>query len=164
MLKRFAACLGIFCACCAAQAWAGDDEFRAGLSLRAGFGGSREQNWVPHLLASFGSGPQYLQQSHATEHQCLMTAGNLGLSGAVSSSSACEDAPLLQFDFQQGGVGSANLLGLNLLKAPGVIDATTHTDLLSGNSEWVNWTLKQHAAGNLDLTAPSAWPALPRFK
>ncbi len=163
MLKRFAVAIGVLCACCAAQSGA-DDEFRAGLTLRAGFGGSRQQDWVPHLLASFGSGPQYLQQSHNAEAQCLMTAGDLRISGAVNASSACNDVPLLQLDLGGGGLGSANLLGLNLLKAPKVIDATTRRDLLSGNSEWNDWTVRQQAAGSFDPTAPDARPVLPSVK
>jgi hypothetical protein len=157
------ATLGVFCALGAAAARA-DDDFRAGLTLRAGFGGTREQDWVPHLVASFGSGPQFLAQSHSTEAHCLMTAGNLALSGAVSAGSACEDAPLVQFDLHQGGLGAANLLGLNLLKASSVIDATTHSDLLSGNSEWVDWTLKQHTAGTLDLVAPESRLIVPTIR
>ena len=163
MLKWFALAFGVLGLCCSAQSWA-DDEFRAGLTLRAGFGGSREQDWVPHLMASFGSGPQYLQQSHSAEAQCLMTAGDLRISGAVNASSACNDVPLLQFDLNDGGIGSANLLGLNLLKAPKVIDATTRRDLLSGNSEWTDWTVRQQAAGSLDLNAPDARPVLPSVK
>ena len=131
-------------ACCATQAQA-QEEFRAGLTLRAGFGGSAEQNWAPHLLASFGSGPQFLQQSRSAESQCLMTAGDLRISGATASSSACNAAPLVQFDLADSGLSSANLLGLNLMKAPTVINSYRR-DLLSGNSEWVQWTLKQHAS------------------
>ena len=72
--------------------------------------------------------------------------------------------PLVQFDLQPGtGLRGADVLGLNLLKAPSVIDAT-RDDLLSGNNEWVQWTLKRHAAGSLDLNAPDARPVLPALK
>lgn len=133
-------------ACCAAQVQA-QEEFRAGLTLRAGFGGRAEQNWAPHLVASFGSGPQFLQQSRSAESQCLMTAGDLRISGATASSSACDSAPLVQFDLADDGLSSANLLGLNLMKAPTVLDSYRR-DLLSDNSEWVQWTLKEHISGN----------------
>ncbi len=93
-----------------------------------------------------------------------MTAGDLRISGAVNASSACNDVPLLQLDLGGGGLGSANLLGLNLLKAPKVIDATTRRDLLSGNSEWNDWTVRQQAAGSFDPTAPDARPVLPSVK
>jgi hypothetical protein len=146
MHKLAAATLFSLCACCAAQAQA-QEEFRAGLTLRAGFGGRAEQNWTPHLLASFGSGPQFLQQSRSAESQCLMTAGDLRISGAMASSSACDAAPLVQVDLGGGGLSSANLLGLNLMKAPTVL-RSYQRDLLSGNSEWVQWTLKEHINGN----------------
>jgi hypothetical protein len=143
-MYKLTAALFLLCASGAGTAVA-DDDFRAGLTLRAGFGGSPEQEWKPHLLASFGSGPQFLAQGHASESQCLMTAGDLRFSRAVSSASACQDAPLLMVDLRSGGVGSADLLGLNLMKASSLFDA--RGSVLSGNSEWVNWTLKQHAAG-----------------
>lgn len=157
MHKQAIATLLCLCACCATQAQA-QEEFRAGLSLRAGFGGQTEQNWVPHLLASFGSGPQFVQQSHSAESQCLMTAGDLRISGATAASSTCDAAPLVQFDLSNGGLSSANLLGLNLMKAPRVLGGY-HRDLLSDNSEWVRWTLKQQASGN--LPAPAGLTPLP---
>ena len=141
----------LLCLCCAMPAQA-QEEFRAGLSLRAGFGGQAAQSWVPHLLASFGSGPQFVQQSRSAESQCLMTAGDLRISGATTASSACDTAPLVQFDLSDGGLSSANLLGLNLMKAPRVLGGY-HRDLLSDNSEWVRWTLKQQATGNLPAPA-----------
>jgi hypothetical protein len=146
MLKRVLAATLALCAFGAGQA-AADDDFRAGLTLRAGFGGNPQQEWVPHLQASFGSGPQFLAQGHSSEAQCLMTAGDLRFSNAVNAASACQDAPLLMFDLHDGGVGSANLLGLNLMKAPNLFNARG-SDALSGNSEWVNWTLKRHAAAD----------------
>jgi hypothetical protein len=147
MHKRLAA-LAVLCALGAGPACA-DDDFRAGLTLRAGFGGSPAQEWVPHLLASFGSGPAFLQQGRSAEAQCLMTAGDLRFNNAVHAASACTDAPLLQFDLHGDGLSSANLFGLNLMKAPGLLNAQGR-DLLSGNSEWVRWTLKQHAAAGED--------------
>lgn len=162
MHKRLAATFGILCAIGAAQACA-DDDFRAGLTLRAGFGGTRQQDWTPHLVASFGSGPEFLQQGRSSEAHCLMTAGDLRISGAVSAASSCNDAPLLQFDVGGEGLGSANLMGLNLLKAPKLIDAT-HTDLLSGNSEWVQWTLKRHEAETLNLNLDSPETRLPQLR
>jgi hypothetical protein len=144
MHRWLIAALAVLCACGAGQALA-EDDFRAGLTLRAGFGGAPEQEWRPHVLASFGSGPTFLAQGRSSEAQCLMTAGDLRINRAVSASSACEDAPLLQFDLHSGGLGSANLLGLNLMKAPSLFNARSR-DLLSGNSEWVDWTLKRHAA------------------
>jgi hypothetical protein len=149
----FAALLA--CACCASPAWA-DDDFRAGLTLRAGFGGIGAQSWAPHLLASFGSSPQILQQNRSAEAQCLMTAGDLRIGGAVNASSACTSAPLLQFDLNDDGLHSANLFGLNLMKAPSVFEGN-HRDVLSGNSDWVNWTLRQHAlaSGGDNATTPS---------
>ena len=162
MLKRLLATSIALCALGAGQAVA-DDDFRAGLTLRAGFGGSPQQEWQPHLQASFGSGPQFLAQGHTSESQCLMTAGDLRFSNAVSSVSACQDAPLLMFDVHAGGFGSANLLGLNLMKAPSLF--TPHSgDLLSGNSEWVNWTLKQHTAGYDLETSTLGLSLLPPLK
>lgn len=146
----------LLCLCGYAAAAQAQQEFRAGLTLRAGFGGTADQEWQPHLLASFGSGPQFLQQSRSAESQCLMTAGDLRVSGATASSSACDAAPLVQLDLADSGLSSANLLGLNLMKAPRVIDSY-HRDLLSGNSEWVRWTLRQHAAEN-GGAAPAALP------
>ncbi len=147
----------LICLCtCAATAQA-QDEFRAGLSLRAGFGGRADQNWTPHLLASFGSGPQFVQQSRrSAESQCLLTAGDMGISGATAASSACDAAPLVQLDLGGGGLSSANLLGLNLMKVPRLFSGNRR-DLLSGNSDWVQWTLKQHGGDGL---APGGSAAL----
>ena len=151
MHKLLTVTLLCLCACCAMQAQA-QEEFRAGLSLRAGFGGQAERDWSPHLLASFGSGPQFVQQSRSAESQCLMTAGDLRISGATAASSACDAAPLVQFDLSDGGLSSANLLGLNLMKVPTVFNGH-HRDLLSDNSEWVRWTLKRQANGELPAPA-----------
>lgn len=153
----------LLCACAAAPV-AADDDFRAGLTLRAGFGGSPQQEWVPHLLASFGSGPQFLAQGRSSAAQCLMTAGDLRINRAVNASSSCQDAPLVMVDLRSGGFGSADLLGLNLMKATSVFDA--HGSVLSGNSEWVEWTLKQHAGTSYDpSTSTMGLDLLPfRFK
>lgn len=144
----------LLCLCACATAAQAQDDFRAGLTLRAGFGGRADQDWTPHLLASFGSGPQFLQQSRSAESQCLMTAGDLRVSGATTASSACDNAPLVQFDLADHGFSSANLLGLNLMKAPALIEGNRR-DLLSGNSEWVHWTLQRHA-GESDPAAATA--------
>jgi hypothetical protein len=143
MLKLITA-IGCISMCCATLAQAQED-FRAGLSLRAGFGGRPDQEWRPHVMASFGSGPEFLQQGHIAEGHCLMTAGDMRINGASSSTSACESAPLLELDLHQEGLGSANLLGLNLMRASSLF--TGHSSLLSGNSEWVQWTLHRHALG-----------------
>jgi len=143
----------LICLCCAVTAQA-QDEFRAGLSLRAGFGGRADQNWTPHLLASFGSGPQFVQQSRrSAESECLLTAGDMGISGATAASSACDGAPLVQFDLGGGGLSSANLLGLNLMNVPRVFSGY-HRDLLVGNNDWVQWTLRQH--GGDDSLVPGS--------
>ena len=153
--------LTLLCLCaCAATAQA-QEEFRAGLSLRAGFGGHDGQEWSPHLLASFGSGPQYLQQSRSAESQCLMTAGDLRIGGATASSSACDSAPLVQLDLSGGSLSSANLLGLNLMKAPALINGNRR-DLLSGNSEWLHWTLTRRVVEADPALAGAASVADPR--
>ena len=164
MFKR-AIVIGCICMGCAASALAQDD-FRAGLSLRAGFGGRPDQDWHPHLLASFGSGPEFLQQGHSAEAQCLMTAGDMRINGASASSSACESAPLLQLDLHQDGIGSANLFGLNLMRASSLF--SRHPSLLTGNSEWVQWTLRRHALGadfdSAQLPVPLATLTLPSIR
>ncbi len=143
MFKRMIACGCVFM-CCATVAQAQED-FRAGLTLHAGFGGRPDQDWHPHLMASFGSGPGFLQQGHVAESQCLMTAGDMRISGASATTAGCESSPLLQLDLHQEGLSSANLFGLNLMRASTLF--TGHSSLLSGNSEWVQWTLRRHALG-----------------
>lgn len=124
--------------------------FHAGLSLRASFGGTSHGDWTPHLLASFGSGALLMQQSRSAESLCLMTAGDLRFSDAVHSASACDARPLVQFDLNDAGLKAANLLGLNLLKAPSLLKRT-HISLLDGNTDWVQWTQKRRAA-EIDAT------------
>lgn len=150
----------VLLACAAgAESAQADDDFRAGLTLRADFGGAGQHSLQPHLVASFGSGPQFLQQTRSAEAQCLLTAGDLRIGGAVSAGSACTSAPLVQFDLRDDGLGSANLLGLNLLKTSSLFNGN-HREALSGNSDWVDWTLRQHAlAGFSDPVAtPTAAP------
>lgn len=162
-MHKLAVAAACFCCACAIAPAQADDQFRAGLTLSAGFGGRTDQSSAPHLLASFGSSPQFLQQNRSAASQCLMTAGDLRINGAVNAASSCTDAPLLQFDLNDNGLRAANLFGLNLMKAPSLIDGYRR-DVLTGNSEWVQWTLRQHQILNdyyPAIQAPVVTPVAP---
>jgi hypothetical protein len=146
-------CLGACGAASAEETF--QDGFHAGLSLRAGFGGPAGSDWSPHLLASFGSSALLWQPGRSAEAQCVMIAGDLRNSAAVNSVSACDARPLVQVDLSGGGLKGANLLGLDLLKAPAVLKQL-ESHLPGSDLDWLQWT-RRHSA----LNPPAAAPADP---
>lgn len=147
-------CLG---ACNAARAQETFQEgFHAGLSLRAGFGGPTGSDWSPHLLASFGSSALLWEPGRNAEAQCVMTAGDPRNRGAVSSVSACDAKPLVQLDLGGDGIKSANVLGLDLLKASAAL-RQMHSSLPGSDQDWLQWTRKERA----ELSPQTAAPASP---
>ena len=147
----------LLCLVASGAAWAQEtfqEGFHAGLSLRAGFGGPSGSDWSPHLLASFGSSALLWQPGRSAEAQCVMTAGDLRSSGAVNSVSACDGRPLLQVDLGGGGLKSANLLGLDLLKTPALL-RQLHSSLPGSDHDWLQWTQKQRAAFSPRTATPA---------
>lgn len=153
---RRALLAALLCLACG-TAWAQEtfqDGFHAGLSLRAGFGGPSGSDWSPHLLASFGSTALLWQPGRSAEAQCVMTAGDLRSNAAVNSVSACDARPLVQVDVSGGGLNSANLFGLDLLKAPAVLKQL-RSSLPGSDHDWLQW-MQKHAPSGPQAAAPSS--------